>query len=122
VSSDSTWEEWILYMLEGIKQTSLETIVLISDIRVLMDRYKNEMKEKLPKIYSKDLLDNLFKHPYTKIEYLENDLNKHYMTARSYLEQLCEHGFLEKHSIGRNNYYLNLPLFELFTAHPTKPL
>lgn len=110
-----TWEEWILYMLEGIKQTANETIVLIGEIRALMDKYKREIRQKLPKIYSKDLLENLFKHPYTKIEHLQQDVNKHYLTARNYLEQLCEYGFLEKYSIGKHNYYLNRPLFELFT-------
>ncbi len=108
------WEDWILYMLEGIKQTSQETIILIDQIRQLMDRYKREIREKLPKIYSKDLLENLFKHPYTKIEYLQNDIHKHYQTARSYLEMLSEHGFLEKYNLGKQNYYLNRPLFDLF--------
>lgn len=116
VRTDNTWEDWILYMLEGVKETSRETVILIGKIRALMDSYKREIREKLPKIYSKDLLENLFKHPYTKIDYLQNDLNKHYLTSRKYLELLCEYGFLEKYTIGRDNFYLNPPLFELFLA------
>lgn len=115
---DETWEIWILYMLEAIQKTAQETIILIGAIRQLMNQYKHEIRTKLPKIYSKDLLENLFKHPYTKIGYLRQDIDKHYMTARTYLEQLCEHGFLEKHTFGKHNYYLNRPLFELFTNLP----
>jgi Fic family protein len=122
VRNENTWEEWILYMLEGVKQTSRETIVLIREIRILMDRYKREIREKLPKIYSKDLLENLFKHPYTKIDYLQKDVNKHYLTARNYLEQLCHHGFLEKYAVREHNYYLNRPLFDLFVLRSTEHL
>ncbi len=114
VRTEGNWEEWILYMLQGVKQTSLETIVMIEKIHVLMDNCRNEMREKLPKIYSRDLLDNLFKHPYTKIEYLQNDLMCHRNTSGSYLNQLSEHGFLTKVKIGKEVYFLNEPLFDLF--------
>jgi Fic family protein len=122
VRLENKWEEWILYILEGVRQTASETVILIGEIRALMNRYKKEIREQLPKIYSKDLLENLFKHPYTKIDYLQKDVNRHYMTSRKYLEQLCEAGFLEKVLIGRENFYLNRPLFDLFTTPRTKPL
>lgn len=113
--TENRWEDWILFMLEGIKQTSKEAIILVTQIRALMDKYKNEMRTKLPKIYSKDLLENLFKHPYTKIEYLTEDLMCSERTTLKYLKELVKNGFLEKYKIGRSSFYLNKPLFELFT-------
>jgi hypothetical protein len=57
-------------MLDGVEKTSLETISLVNDISVLMNQTKQEIKEKLPKIYSKDLIEILFYHQYTKIDFL----------------------------------------------------
>lgn len=111
----TSWEEWVLYVLKGVTETATETIELIKGIRQLMRAYKLAIQERHPKIYSKDLLENLFKHPYTKIEYLQADLNISYATARNYLNKLCEDQFVEKHPIGKHNYYLNPPLWNLFT-------
>lgn len=115
VKTENKWEEWLLYMLEGIEQTSKETIILIEKISQLMDKYKQEIREKLPKIYSKDLLENLFKHPYTKIEYLQNDLKCSKNTAITYLKALSENDFLVKYKVGKETFYLNQPLFDLFS-------
>lgn len=115
VSTESKWEEWILYMLEGVSQTAQETIQLVNEINDQMFAYKRAIKSQYPKIYSKDLLENLFKHPYTRIEYLQNDLGVTYATARNYLEVLNKGGFLSKQKIGKSNYYVNPSLFELFS-------
>lgn len=109
-----TWEDWAIFMMDGVAQTAVETIALIEQIQWLMGDYKKKIRGTLPKMYSKDLLEHLFKHPYTKIEHLATDLNVHYHTARTYLEKLTDQGFLEKTSIGRFNYYINIPLFKLF--------
>jgi len=71
VRQTGEWEEWIIYMLDGIEQTANESIVLISHIKKLMQEYKQTIRTQLPKLYSQDLLNNLFKYPYTKIEYME---------------------------------------------------
>lgn len=107
------WEPWILYMLEGVAQTAKETIVLVNEIKKLMIEYKQLIRSKQPKIYSQDLLNNLFRHPYTKIEYIMNDLEVSRLTATRYLNLLSETGILEKIKIGRNSYYLNNRLFSL---------
>ena len=114
VRNTGEWEEWILYMLEGIEQTSKETIVLIAEIRKLMQEYKHGIRSKLKKIYSQDLLNNLFRHPYTKIEFLSEELNISRKTASNYLNELAEYGFLEKQKIWKTNYYVNVPLYNLF--------
>ena len=108
------WEDWICYMLAGVESTARQTITLVQGIKELMMTYKHRIREELPKIYSQDLVNNLFKHPYTKIEFLEDELNVSRLTARKRLELLTEKGFLEKHRFGKYNYYINVPLVELF--------
>ncbi len=114
VRDDNTWEEWIIYMLAGIEETSRSTIMLVTEIRNLMQEYKHKIRTDLKKIYSQDLLNNLFRHPYTKIEYLQHDLGVSRLTAAKYLDLLATHGLLKKQKLGRYNYYINERLFELF--------
>ena len=110
----NNWEEWVLYILKGIEVTSIQTITLIKEMSALMQDYKHRIRKELPNIYSQDLLNNLFRHPYTKIEFLEKDLNISRLTAAKYLNRLCEQGFLDKHKIKNTNFYINQPLFTLF--------
>lgn len=117
VRDNGTWEPWLLYMLDGIIETAQETILLITEIKELMLGYKHRMRSELPKIYRQELLNNLFNHPYTKIEFVMEDLGISRITATKYLDQLVEHGFLHKEKIGRGNYYINQPLCSLFVEH-----
>ena len=110
------WEAWVLYMLDGVEQTSKQTINLITAIRTLMQDYRQKRRAELPKIYSRNLLDNLFRHPYTKIELVEQELEVSRITATKYLELLVEKGFVSKRRQGRNNYYINEPLVALLVA------
>ncbi len=110
------WEEWILYMLTGVEQTAIEGIELIGNIKKLMQQYKQAIRNELPKLYSQDLLNNLFQYPYTKIEFIERDLNVSRSTAIRYLEELVKKGLLSKQKIGRDNFYLNAPLFALLAG------
>ena len=108
------WEAWVLYMLEAVTKTARTTLELVKGIRTQMADVKHRMRAELPKIYSQDLLNNLFRHPYTRIEYVMNDLNVTRQTAAKYLDTLAEQGFVEKHQAGRNNYYINTALAKLF--------
>ncbi len=114
VRTEKNWEAWLLFMLEAVEQTSLQTINLIKAIKNLMQSYKLKMRTELPRIYSQDLLNNIFRHPYTKIEFLINDLQVHRNTAAKYLEALVGVGLLSKHKLGKDNFYLNNELIELF--------
>nr|MDT0250465.1 Fic family protein [Endozoicomonas sp.] len=116
VRDHQDWEGWILYMLAAIEETSRETTQLIEQIRDQMQSVKRRIRDELPKIYSQDLLNNLFCHPYTKIDYIERDLGVSRLTATKYLDLLCEKGFLSKQKTGRSNYYINEPLVKLFFA------
>ncbi len=113
VRIDQNWEPWLLFMLEAVEQTSQQTIALIKAIKNLMQDYKIQLREQLPKIYSQDLLNNIFRHPYTKIEFLIADLQIHRNTATKYLDALVELGLLSKHKLGKDNFYLNDALFQL---------
>jgi len=112
IRNNNNWEEWVLFIIRGIEITSKETINLISQIRDLMLEYKYKLRDNY-KFYSQDLLNNLFKHPYTKIEFVVNDLNVSRITAANYLNRLAEDGMLRKERIGTGNYYINERLFDL---------
>jgi len=108
------WEKWLLFILSGIEQTSIETIVLIKEIQKAMLELKHKIRAEY-KFYSQELLNNLFKHPYTKIEFLENDLGVSRITAANYLNKLAQDGILKKEKLKTGNYYVNEKLFELLT-------
>jgi len=109
------WEEWILYILDGIEKTSIHTICIIEKIKNLMMEYKQRIRTDYPKIYSQDLLNNIFRHPYTKIEYIQRDLGVSRLTATKYLNLLTEAGILRKEKSGKYVYYVNTRLFALLS-------
>ena len=116
VKNNNNFEDWILYILKGIEITSKETITLIEKIQNEMKNYKEEFRTKLPKIYSKELLESLFYEVYTKIAYIEKACSVTRLTATSYLNQLEEIGLLKKEKIGREKIYKNLRLIKLLSA------
>lgn len=115
VRNNNNYEEWILYILKGIEITSKETITLIEKIQNEMKNYKEEFRSKLPKIYSKELLESLFYEVYTKIAYIEKACGVTRLTATSYLNQLEKIGLLESEKIGREKIYKNLRLIKLLS-------
>lgn len=116
VRDTNDWESWIIFVLRGVEQTASQTIFLVEQIRSMMTKYKHGLRKDLPKLYSQDLLNNLFRHPYTKIEFVEDELGVSRKTASLYLRQLVEKGYLKLLKIGRSNFYLNEPLFNLFVG------
>ncbi len=113
VRENENWEDWIIYLLQGVEKTAIETITIITKIRELMQDYKICIRKQY-KFYSQDLLNNLFCHPYTKIEFIERDLRVSRQTASKYLEELAAGGFLKKEKMGNYNFYINQPLFNIF--------
>ncbi|SFV75029.1 MloA protein, putative [hydrothermal vent metagenome] len=113
VRTNEAWEEWILFMLEGVEQTAIRQIELIYKIKELMDSTKVKLKNELPKIYSKDLLEILFMHPYTKIGMLEEVLGLHRETASKHLNAISELGILKPLKLGRTKFFVNVELFDL---------
>lgn len=113
VSSEGTWQEWVHYILEGVEQTAQKSIVLINAINLSMQESKEVIVKSLPKLYSKELLELLFKHPYTKINFLVEELGITRKTAASHLKALEEIGILASEKKGREVYFINKCLFEL---------
>ena len=116
VREENRWAEWCLYLLRGVAVTSRSAIALVKAFRDLMLRTKHDMRERLPKLYSQDLLNNLFRYPYTKIEFVERELGVSRITATKYLDQLTKAGFLRKQKMGKTNFYINEPLFALLSG------
>lgn len=114
VSFNDGLNNWILFILKGIEEISKETIQTIKNIENLMDETKNIILEQKPKIYSKDLLEALFYHPYTKRVFIEEQLNISRPTATNYLTALEKLGILTSKKIGKEVFYVHNKLFELF--------
>ena len=109
------WEAWLLYLLGAVEQTSRETLTKVRGIRELMQETKLRLRRDLPKLYRQDLLNNLFRHPYTKIEFIERDFGVSRPTATKYLVALTKAGFVRKTKLGRTNFYINQPLIALLS-------
>lgn len=109
----NNWEEWILYILKGIEETAIEALGLVKRINAEVEIMRAEIKEKLPKIYSKELIDLLLYEFYTKINYVEKGLSVTRKTAVSYLNSFEEEGFLTSEKIGKERIYQNKRLYDL---------
>jgi len=116
VRDQGAWEEWILYMLDALESTAKQTIVTINSIKKLMQEYKESIKESDPKIYSHELINTIFTHPYTKIEFVVKSTGVSRLTASKYLKKLVDIGLLELHKQKNTNYYINSRLLNLFIS------
>lgn len=117
VRDEDRWEEWVLYMLEGVEATAVRTMQTIQAIKAALQDYKHRIRT-AHRFYSQDLINNLFTHPYTKIEHLQHDLGVSRLTATKYLDALAETGFVRKFKSGRSNYYINEALYRILTGEP----
>jgi len=113
VTEEENWEDWILFILQGIEETAIETLNLVKKIMNSLEITGQEIKEKLPKIYSKELVELLFFEFYTKISFIQEGLQVTRKTAAGYLAELEEKGFLTSEKIGRERIFLNNNLFEI---------
>ena len=114
VRDKDEWENWILYMLDAIIETATDTIYVIGKIKNLLAEYKHKIRNDY-KFYSHDLINNLFMHPYTKIEFLEIEMGVSRITAAAYLNKLAADGLLKKEKLGTANYYVNHRLFDILS-------
>ncbi len=112
VRDEESWEDWLIFMITGVEEIAKETSNLIREIKTQMGTMKNELRDNY-KFYSQDLLNHLFKTPYTKIEYLVSELKISRVTASGYLNKLAEDGVLIKQRVGKSNYYINKNLVQV---------
>jgi Fic family protein len=115
VREHDAWEDWVLYMLTAVERTAAETVATIQAIKILLLDTKQRIRAR-HRFYSQDLINNLFSHPYTKIEFIQRDLAVSRLTAAKYLDALVADDILHKRKIGRSNYYINGALFEILTG------
>jgi Fic family protein len=113
VTEQNDWESWILYMLDMVEVTSRKGRERIGQISELMQNTGNEIQKKLPKIYSKDLLEVLFRLPYIKRNFLEKAGLGNLKTSGNYLKSLENAGFLKSIIVGKEKLYLNPELMEI---------
>ena len=118
VRDGDAWEDWVMYLLDAVEDTAGQTITTIHAIKEALFDYKHRIRAGF-KFYSQDLINNLFMHPYTKIEFVQRDLKVSRLTATKYMDALAEDGFVQKHKIGRNNYYVNLALNRILLGNPS---
>ncbi len=116
ITRNHDWEPWIIYMLDAIVQTARITRERILGIRNLMREGIEQVKQQLPKVYSKDLLELLFRQPYCKIRFLEEAGIAQRKTASQYLRELERIGMLTPVKAGREVYYLNTALLKLLVS------
>jgi Fic family protein len=115
VTEDGAWADWVLYMLDAVEQTSLRTRQQITDILALMESVRERVQREAPGVYSKDLIEQIFRQPYCKIAFLERAGMGTRQTCSKYLRELERLGVLTGQKIGREVYFINQALFELLT-------
>jgi Fic family protein len=113
VTENNEWEAYILYMLDMIEETAKKGLEQLDKITSLINNTANEIKTKLPKVYSKDLVEILFRLPYTKRQHLIDENIGNPKTVGNYLQSLEEHGFLKSVKVGKEKLYLNEQLLKI---------
>ena len=116
VRDTGQWTAWVLHILRAVEDTSLQTISQVHVIRDLMQGTKQRLGAELPRLYSQDLINNHFHHPYSRIEFTERDLGLSRPTATTYLSDLCAAAIVRKHKLGHTHFYINEPLFKLLST------
>lgn len=116
ITEQGAWIDWVLYMLEAIETTAVETQQRVHNILATMEKTRELVQAKAPKIYSKDLIEILFKHPYCKIQFLEQSGLVQRHTAGRYLRTLEDIGLLKAIKMGREHYYINSELVKILSS------
>lgn len=115
VTSDQAWEAWVLYLLKAVEQTAIMTTAKIAAVRELIEITREHINDKLPKIYSYELLSVIFEQPYCRIKNLvENKIAKR-QTASEYLKQLVGIGVLQEVQAGKEKLFVHPRLISLMT-------
>ncbi len=107
VTEQQAWEPWLLYMLRGVASTAQQTFEQVTRIRALIETVRGRVQRDASSIYTKDLIEVIFRHPYTKIQFLVDAGLAKRQTASTYLQTLADLGVLSRRKVGREMYYIN---------------
>ena len=116
VTSDQDWTPWILFILDGVEDTCTWTTDKIKSIRELMEHTAQFVQQRLPKTYTWELVEMLFKQPYCRIGNLVDAGVAKRQTASVYLKQLCDIGVLREIKSGRENIFVHPKYIELLSG------
>ena len=97
--------------LQAVESTAQQTFDQVTLIRALMEKIRERVQREAPGIYSKDLIEVIFRHPYTKILFLVDSGIAKRQTASTYLKTLASLELLRPSKHGREIYYINDALF-----------
>jgi Fic family protein len=116
ITHHEAWTPWIMFMLNGVEETCIWTTDKIKAIRELMQHTSQFVQSRLPKAYSWELVEALFKQPYCRINNLVSAGIAKRQTASVYLKQLCEIGVLKEVKSGRETLFVHPKYIELLTG------
>src|SRR5438093_4684256 len=115
VTSKGAWEPWLLFMLQGVHETATWTTEKIASIRKLTGDAASLVRQRLPKIYTRELVDVIFEQPYCRIANLVEGNIAGRQAASRYLKGLVTIGLLQERSFGREKLFVNPKLLGLLT-------
>lgn len=107
VTEKKEWTNWILYMLDAVKQTSVITLNKVNTIYESYLSVIEKVKTEAPDIYTHELIEVIFNQPYCKIAILEEKKIASRNTASKYLRRLEQLGILQSEQVGRETLYKN---------------
>ena len=113
VTAEDAWEPWVLFMLEGVEETARWTTAKILAIRGLADHTAEHLRVRLPKLYSRELVDVVFEQPYCRIANLVERGIAQRQAASRYLHALAGLGVLEERSLGKEKLFVHPRLLRL---------
>ena len=115
VTENGSWQQWVLYILKAVEQTSRDTADKIEAINRLINNVITTARDKTKAVEREGFVDLLFKWPYCKISIVERELACSRITATRYLNDIAALGLLERVKMGREYYYINRDLMELLS-------
>jgi len=115
VRQNGAWEKWVLYILDGIEETARLTLGKVRAIKELLEAMLEEVRDGLPKIYSKELVEMVFENPYSKIDFLVKRLGVNRKTASKYFSELEAAGFLAHIQVGKEKIFINRRLMRILS-------
>lgn len=115
VTQDQAWEEWLLYMLRAVEDTAHWTTRKIAAIRLLAEHTTDHVRQALPKIYSRELVETIFEQPYCRIGNLVDKNLAQRQAASRYLKELAAAGVLREVQSGKEKLFIHPRLMQLLT-------
>ncbi len=116
VTTDEAWEPWLLYMLRCVEETSTWTTGLITAIQRLAAATASYVRRRLPRTYSRELVDVLFEQPYCRISNLVEANVVGRQAASRHLKALAEIGVLRERKVGREKVFVHPKLMSLLAG------